>query len=352
MKKIIITAIALLIVASIVFVLSENKAEIDKNKIVKSAFEHGVAVTTDKVTRKEMDNKLSLVGSTIANREAQIPAQTGGEITDLNIKLGDRISKGTLIAKIDDKMKQLAFENAKTAVAKLETDMNKIKNMLDRNAATDAQLRDIKFAYESAKNQLEQAKRQIEYTKVTAPFGGIVTQKFVELGSYVNTGNPICYFVDMSILKVSLNVSENDAYQLKEGKKVRVTSSVYPTAEYEGVISYISPKSDRGHNYPIEISLENNRQFPLKSGTFVKVEINFESKRKPLLISRQSIIGSINDANVYVVRDGTANLQKIKIGAEYDKYLEVIDGLNEGDEVVTSGQVNLEDKMQIRVINN
>ena len=69
-----------------------------------------MAITTDKAIRKEMDNKLNLVGSTIPIKEAQIQAQTNGEITELHIKLGDRIAKGALIAKIDDKLRQLAYE--------------------------------------------------------------------------------------------------------------------------------------------------------------------------------------------------------------------------------------------------
>ena len=354
MKKVIITATTLLLLGAIVFVLSKNKEEIDQNKIVKKAFANGVAVTTDKVIRKEMDNQLNLVGSTIPLKEAQIQAQSNGEITELNIKLGDKINKGTLIAKIDDKIKQLAYENAKISVTKLETDMNKIKNMFDRNAATETQYREIKYAYENAKIQMEQSKKQLDYCKIIAPFSGIITTKSVEIGSYVNVvpATPVCYLVDMSALKISLNVSENDVYQLKEGKKVKVTCSVYPSAEYTGIITYISPKSDRGHNYPIEISMENKKDFPLKSGTFVKVQIDFENKRQPLLISRQSLIGSINDAKVFVVENGIAYAKKIVIGAEYDKYLEIIEGLKEGEEIITSGQLNLEDKMQVRVINN
>ena len=161
MKKIIITASAFILLFSIVYVLSKNKEELDQNKIIKKAFANGVAVTTDKVIRKEMDNQLNLVGSTIPAKEAQIQAQSSGEITALYVKLGDKINKGTLIAKIDDKTKQLAFENAKITVAKLETDLNKIKNMFERNAATETQYREIKYAYENAKIQMEQTKNQL-----------------------------------------------------------------------------------------------------------------------------------------------------------------------------------------------
>ena len=354
MKKIIITVMALIGIVAILFVLYQNKTEIDKNKIIKSAFENGVAVTTEKVLRKEMDNKLTLVGSTIPIKEAQVQSQSSGEITELHIKLGDRVNKGDLIAKIDDKMKQFAYENAKITVSKLETDMNKIINMYERNAATETQYREIKYAYENSKIQLEQSKKQLEYCKIVAPFSGIITTKSVEIGSYVNVvpPTPVCYIVDISSLKIALNVSENDVYKLNEGKKVKVTSSIFPTAEYTGVITYVSPKSDRGHNYSIEISIVNQKEFTLKSGTFVNVEIDFETKRSPLLIPRQSLIGSINDAKVYVVENGKAVIKKIAIGAEYDKYLEIIDGLAEGEEIIVSGQVNLEDKIQVRVINN
>ena len=353
MKKTLIITAAIIAVIAIAFVLYRNKTVIDKNKIVKSAFaDDGVAVTTEKSIRKQMDNQLNLVGNTVPIKEVEIPAQAGGQITELHFKIGDRIGKGAVLAKIDDKMKQLAFDNAKITVSKLETDLAKIKNMYERNAASETQLREIKYAYENAKNQLDQCKKQLEYTKICAPFAGVVTKKLLEIGAFVNVGAPVCHLVDVNALKVSLNVSENDVYQLKEGKKVKITSSVYPKAEYNGVITYISPKSEKEHSYPIEVSIDNRKEYPLKSGTFVNVHISFESMRNPLIIPRQSLIGSINDAKIYVVQNGVVRLKKIVIGAEYDKYLEVVDGLNEGEEIVTSGQVNLEDKMQVRVINN
>jgi RND family efflux transporter MFP subunit len=351
MKKIIIIALSVIAVAAVAMVLVHNKKEIDANKVQKKDFANGVAVTTEKAFRQDMDKVLKLVGSTAPMRETDAPALSAGNITALSFKNGDRVGAGSVLVKIDDKLKVLAVENAKTQVQKYETDLAKIKNMFDKNAATETQLREIKFAYETAKNQLEQAKKQLENSRVVAPFGGTVTAKFVELGGYINLGSPICHIVDMSSLKITLSVSESDAYQLKVGKKVKILSSVYPSVEYDGEIIFISPQSDKGHNFPIEIKLNNKKNYELKSGSYVNINIDLENTRRPLLIPRQALVGSINDAQIYVVENGAASLRKISVGGEYDKYLEVIDGVKEGEEVITSGQVNLEDKMKVRSTN-
>lgn len=352
MKKIIIIFSGLVAAAIIGFVLMSNKKAIDNAKVVIPSNPNGVPVTTELVKNISTENKLVLSGTTIPIRETQIAATTSGELSSINFGIGSQVGKGTVLAKIDDKMKNLAFENASIAASKYEIDYNKMKNMYENGAATESQLRELKFAYDNAVNRKKQTKRELEYTQVTAPFSGIVTEKMTELGAYMNPGTPICKITDISSLKISVNVSEKDAYQLTIGIIVKITCHLFPTSEFSGKILYISPISDKGHNYTIEISVANAKNNHLKAGTFVKAEIELDQNRTALMIPKAALIGSANDAKTYVVENGIVILKNIKIGSEYDQMVEVLDGLKENDEVVTSGHLNLDNNSKVKVINN
>lgn len=352
MKKIILLISSVAVVAVIALTLLANKKTIDAAKTVVPTNANGIPVTTQTAKFGTAENKLVLTGTTIPIRETQLAASTSGEIIDVRFNLGSSVGKGSVIARIDDKMKNIAYENANITVNKYETDYNKMKNMYDNKATTENQLREIKYAYDNSLNRKKQAQRDLDYTKITSPFGGIVTAKMVELGAYVNPGTPICKITDVSGLKISINVSEKDAYQLSVGKKAKITCPLFPNAEFSGSVIYVSPIADKGHNYTVEISIANSKENKLKAGTFVKAEIELQNSRNPLMIPKSALIGSINDAKTYVINNGIAILKNIKIGSEYDQMVEVVEGLKEGDEVITGGQLNLENNTKVKVINN
>jgi multidrug efflux pump subunit AcrA (membrane-fusion protein) len=113
----------------------------------------------------------------------------------------------------------------------------------------------------------------------------------------------------------------------------------------------ISPKGDEFHNYPVEVSMQNQDKISLKSGTFVNVKFLFESGKKSLQIPRSALVGSVKDAKVYKIVKNRVALIPVIIGSDNGQYFEVVSGLSAGDEVVTSGQINLSDGDSVKVIN-
>src|SRR5690606_13668282 len=111
-------------------------------------------------------------------------------------------------------------------------------------SVTDAQFEAARLAFLSAEAQYITAKRQYNDTKIKAPISGVITSRLVDLGNYVNTNNVVANIVDISKLKVKLNVAEKDAFKLKPGDEVEVTTDVYPGQTFKGKIEYISAKGD------------------------------------------------------------------------------------------------------------
>jgi len=349
MKKVITVVVIIALLALIVFRLKSNHDKISAAKVVSTDISY-ISVNVSPVKKMVLNDSLHLVGYLDAFSEVDVAAEASGTITVLNAELGQIKQKGNVIAIVDDKLKQLAVKKAQINLSKLEKNLARSKNLFDGGTLTEQQRDDAQTLYDDAKVQVDQAQKQLDDATVMAPINGIVSKKQYEKGEYINMGSPIVTLVDISRLKIKLNVSEPNVYQLKNGDNAIITCDVYPGATFVGNISYISPKGDDTHNYPVEIQISNSSEYPLKSGTFANVLIALPSTGEALYIPREALLGSIKDASVYVVENGKASLRNIVVGSGNDKYLKVISGLTENDKVVINGLINLSDGKEIKII--
>jgi RND family efflux transporter MFP subunit len=156
--------------------------------------------------------------------------------------------------------------------------------------------------------------------------------------------------VDISRLKVKLNVSESDAFALKPGDVAEISTDVYPQVSYTGKIKSISTKADESHTYPVEVVFDNSSANPLKAGMFCRVKFKFKTGTEVLVIPREALVGSMKSPQVYVVDGPVARLRQITVDSEIGTSLAVRGGLREGETVVVSGQNNLKDSVGVTVM--
>lgn len=350
MKRIIIIVTALVVLALIVYRLSTNYRKVNANKNVSTDLAY-VTVNIFPVSKMSITESLLLTGYMEAYSEVDIASEAQGIITSLLAELGQEKSKGNVIATIDDKLKTLSVQKAKNLKAKLEKNFERNKNLFNGGSLTQQQLDDAQNLYDDAVIQLEQAEKELVNATIKSPISGIIIKKQVEEGEYINIGSPIVTIVDVSKLKIKLNVSEVNVYQLKLGDKAVISTDVYPGVVFEGNISFISSQGDDSHNYPVEIVIPNNSRYPLKSGSFANVVIKLPVEAEAAYIPRESLLGSITDAEVYVAENDKAILKKIVVGNGNDKYIKVISGLKEGEKVIVNGQINLSENKAIKIVN-
>lgn len=349
MKRIIIIVIAIVVLAFIVFLLSTNYKKINTNKNISTDLDY-VTVNVFPVTKKTINDSLQLTGYMEAYSAIDIAAEAQGTITSLHAELGQKTIKGSIIATIDNKLKKLAVQTARISVTKLKKDLDRYENLYKGGTITEQQLNDAQNSYDNAVIQLEQAEKLLSDATIKSPLSGIIITKQVEEGEYITIGSPIAKIVDISRLKIKLNVSEANVYQLTLNDKAIISTDVYPEVSFEGNVSFISSQGDDSHNYPVEIVIPNNSTYPLKAGTFANVMIKLPVASEALYIPRESLLGSISDASVYVAYNNKAVLKKIVVGNGNDKYIKVISGLKEGELVIVNGQINLSENKAIKIV--
>lgn len=350
MKKIITGVVVVLLIVAAGFRMYSNHEKINSTKNLNSGISSVVSVQAYTVKSMKIDQTLNLVGVLSANSEVNIVAEAQGKMTSLNVELGQVKGQGSVIATIDNKLKELAVRSAQVALAKQKRDLSRYENLVKGGGAPQQQLDDARTSYENAVITLEQNQKQLSDATVKSPISGVITKKLVDKGAFVNVGTTIASIVDISKLKLKLNVSESNVYKLKVGEKVQVTTDIYAGSTFDGKITFVSSKGDENHNYDVEVQVANSGKNQLRAGTFANATINQTSVGNKLYIPREALQGSTRDAKVYVAENGKAQLRSIEVSEADNKYLEVKSGLKEGEVVVTSGQINLEDGKGIKVI--
>jgi RND family efflux transporter MFP subunit len=338
-KKII--GIVILIIAIIIVILFYNKSK----NMAKSQSDilSAITVSVAKVERMHLAATQSLVGTIIANNDVSIISETQGKVTTVFAEIGQHLAAGSAIVQVDDELKKANFITAETNYEKATKDLERFETLFKQNSATDQQLEGARLGAKSAEAQYIVARRQYNDTKISTPITGIVTSRPVDVGTYIAPGMLVANVVDISSLKVKLSVAESDAFKIKVGDNVEVSTDVYPGIIFNGHVKSISSKADDAHLYPVEITFPNAPQHPLKAGMFGRVAFTSGMNDEALMIPREALVGSMKEPKVYVVEGTLARLRNIVAGGEVGTSITVLRGLHEGEVIVTNGQNNLKD---------
>lgn len=347
MKRMKWIAILLVIVAAAVFILLRNK---DRNAArIAQKIDVVPTVTVVKARRGQINENLALVGTVAANHDVMVVAETMGRVTAVRVDVGDRVNAGTMLVQVDDELKLAAFKTAEVNYEKAQKDLQRYEALYKTNTVTDSEIESARLACKAAEAQFIAGRRQFRDTRISTPISGVVTSRLVEQGTMVQPGMPIANVVDISRLKVTLQVAESDVFKLKPGQAVEVGTDIYPGASFRGQIHTISDKANDSHTYRVEIGMANSPAQPLKAGMFVRVTFPSVSRRNVLIIPRSCLVGSRRAPQVFVVTAGIARLRDITMGAEVGLDVEVLNGLHEGEPVVSNGQNNIGNNSAVTV---
>jgi len=361
MKKSTKNIIAIVVVAAIVSLfitkLVANKYTIDQraeNAIQQQIFDI-VPVKTSTVKKVALTDQISQTGIFVPQQDLKLTAQAQGQIKSMNVKKTQFISKGTLLATIDNTALTSQLSTAKAAFDKAQQDAQRMKNALASGGVTQQQVENAALQVQNTRTTLSQLEQQAANYKIVAPISGVVNEIFAEEGSFVAPGTSVLDIVDITNLILTVSMNPEMLPKLKIGQKVEVTTKVYPNLVFDGKIETVNVKADASQKIEVGIKVANTKEHPILGGMFGRAEIIPDSTTPEveiLAIPRSTLIGSIQDANVYVVNaNNTVTLRTIAVGKSIDNNIEVLSGLGEGEQVVTAGQINLEEGKKVIIKN-
>ncbi len=355
LKKALYIIIPFILIAVVVIKLKTNK-EITQNKVYQYDKEQAIHVQADTLQVENIMTEFSYSGTFEPNKETKISAESPGKINTVLVDVGSVVNKGQSLVLLDNSLLKLQLQTIEVQIEGLEADVNRYIILSKADAIQGVQLEKAELGLKSAKLQRATLQEQINKTTIKAPFNGIVTAKLSEEGAFAAPGVPLLQITDISTLKFTVNVPENELSKFKLNQNYIISADAYPEVSLSGKTSMVGSKANMGSSFPIQFNVNNTSDLKIKSGMFGKVSsiaigINNTSQEKGFIIPASAIVGSANQPQIYLIKNGKSVLQNITISKKIQNRVVVSSGLNEGDIMVTNGFINLFDGANVSIKN-
>lgn len=348
MKKVLYIIIPLALIAIVVIKLKSNK-EIVKDKVYQYDKEQAIHVQVDTIKSELIGAEFAYSGTFEPNKETKLSAEIQGKINDVLVDVGTFVTKGQSLIQLDNSLLKLQLQSAEVQVEGLEADVKRFTVLANADAVQGVQLEKAELGLKSAKVQRATLLEQINKTTIKAPFNGVVTAKLTEEGAFAAPGLPLLQITDISVLKFTVNVSENDLSSFQLNQTFSINADAYSDVLLSGKATMIGSKANMGSSFPVQFIVNNTSDLKIKSGMFGKVNLKSENQKTGIIIPASAIVGSSSQPQVYKVKNGKAVLNSISIAQKIKNKTVVAKGLEEGDVIVTNGFINLFDNANVTV---
>ncbi len=347
MKRIlIISAISIGLIALIVLKLLSNKEKV-AGKIYIHDTSAPILVEDTVPGMHSFENSLSFMGTFEPIRQNSIGSDASGKIIQMSVKEGDYVTAGQVLAKVDNEYLLLQLQNLEVTIQGQMKDDERFTSLSENQAIPAVQAEKNKLALESLEIQKKQLQKQINSATIKAPFSGVITKKFIDLGSVVGPGIPLFEITDVSSLKLTTYVPEAEIMKFSKSQKVIVNADVYADKNFDGTITNIAVQADKSHNFAVQVTVSNPNK-ELMAGMYGNMSVANQESKNALSIPRAALIGSTQNPQVYIIKNGKAILTSFQAGISDGTHIEVASGIDKNDKIVIKGQVNLQNNSNVK----
>ncbi len=325
------------------------------------------------VKRADMAQRILVVGNLVGEATVEATPKVSGRLESVTVRLGDRVSRGQVLAKIEDselleqiKQAEAAYEVGGASIRQRDADLRLAKTNLDRSknlfdrqlipkqtmddtdaryVAAVAQLDLAKAQYSQAQARLDELKINLDNTRITSPVNGFVGSRTLDPGAWVTPNSVFLSLVDISVVRIITKVVERDLRRITQGLKADVEVDAFPGEKFMGRVAQVAPVLDPAtRTAQVEIDIPNP-QFRLKPGMYARVNFTVEEHANTLVVPANSVVDVQGSRGVFQPEKGqqgdVVRFKKIEVGLSDNDHIEVASGLREGESIVTTGAAAL-----------
>jgi len=300
-------------------------------------------VTVDEQTPAR---QVEIMGTVQAAESASIAARVSGNIIELPVSLGSRVSDGDLLVTLGAAEINAQLLRAQAQFEQAERNLARERSLLAKNAATAETVRTLEETRQIAAAALKEARTMLGYTTITAPFSGIITRKMASIGDLATPGKPLLQLENEDQVQVLADVPESLVLALSIGDELPIN---LPAAglRISGRIMEIAPTADpRSRTVPVKLAIDSSER--IRSGQFARVSL--PSKRgEAFMVPEEAVLPFGQMERIFLTDGQRARLQLVKTGLKHDGAVEILAGINGGDRVIVSGHHHLQDGQPVTV---
>jgi len=292
-------------------------------------------------------NTIKVTGTLVAAESAMLSAQTAGLIKEIYFKEGERVPKGRLLLKLDDRQWQAQRQKLEAQLKTAEKDLQRKEQLLAIKGISQAEVDDAALLIASIRADMKELDVLIDYAVIRAPFSGLIGLRSVSPGAYLSAGSPVAQLVQTDPLRLEFSVPERYAGKIRNGQAVRFTLAGSPV-EYQATVYAAEPvisETTRALRIRARVPNASGKLIP---GAFADVNLLLERIPNALLLPTEAVVPQLNDQVVYQIKGGAIKQVQVQPGVRLPRYVQIERGLNPGDTIMVSGLLQAVDGMPVQ----
>ena len=307
-----------------------------------------IPVEVAKVARRPISASYSGTAPLEARGESQVVAKTSGVALSVLVEEGQQVRAGQVLTRLDASRAVLQAAQTAAQVRKLQANYERSRQLASQKLISANDIDQLRYDLENARAANRLANLEVSYANVVAPISGVIAERSIKPGNFVQINTPIFRIVDTSKLEATLNVPEREIATLKQGMEVDLQVDALPGREFEGIVDRIAPVVDAGSGTFRVIAAFDSGGL-LQPGMFGRIRIDHDQRTDALVVPRTALLEDGEPA-VYTVRGKKAVRVPVTLGYMDGQWVEVRKGLKAGEQVVTAGKVALREGSEVQVI--
>ncbi|MCX5812382.1 MAG: efflux RND transporter periplasmic adaptor subunit [Proteobacteria bacterium] len=317
------------------------------------------------VEKRQLRPFIEATGTLTPFEEVFISAEVEGVLKSVKVDEGTAVSKGMLLAVIDDtdyshevKKDEALLKQVEATLANTKLEFKRKEALFKEELVTQQQFDDVSTRLsladaeiDRAKASLSLARQKLNKTKIYSPLACVVKEKKVSVGDFVKNGTQLFVIIQSNPLKLHFAVPEKDVSRLKTGQDVMLKVDAFPDRDFKGKVNIVYPSlEEKTRTLQIEALVPNSDGI-LKPGFFAKVILYTGGEKATVVVPVTSLLYEAEKVRVFVVEgDDRAKERLVKIGSKYGETMEIIEGVKEGESVVVAGQQALSEGARVAVL--
>ena len=308
-----------------------------------------VPVEVAAVQRRSISSFIETNGTVEAENEVDIVARVTAPIVELKVEEGMEVRQGQLLARLDDSEIKSQAEISRVNLKEAELSYERAKTLRDSLLVSPEEFEQAQTRVDTARAQYESDRIQLSYTEIRAPFGGLIVSRYIDLAQQVNPGNPLFRISDFIPLLCPIQVPERDLPRLRLGQRAYLTFEAWPGERFTAEVLRIRPVVDAATG-TVRVTLDVDAQGRLRPGMFARVYVETETRDDTLVIPKAALsLESIGDT-VYVAAGEAASRRSVDLGFREGDFVEILTGVEEGEQVIVVGQDGLSEGTPVNVL--
>jgi membrane fusion protein, multidrug efflux system len=296
------------------------------------------------------EDAIFLTGTVKAYDDITISPEEGGIVKQWTVKKGTYVKAGTVLGRLNDDLLVAGYNAALAQYKMAELNYDKQKNVYAEQGISELQMKSSEYNRDAAKAQADLMKARLDHTHIVSPVSGVFDHYFVDEGEMAAPGAPIARVVNASMVRIAIDVPERHAPDIRQGTRASITPDVFPKDTIHGTVSFVGAAiSPSNRTLPVEVTL-SNPGLKLKPEMIARVRLIRSLKPQAILVD-ESLLQQAdrNKTILFVERNGRAEERAVRTGGRQGSNVEILEGLNAGDRLVTVGYNKLVNGQQVMV---